>query len=173
MLWLVVVAVIVVGVGFVAFTGAPYVPSKRRDVQRSLTELYSLGDKDLLVDIGSGDGIVLREASKRGARAVGYEIHPVLVLLSRWLSRNDDRVTVRQANFWRTDLPPETTVVYTFGDGRDIDKMGAYVQRQATKLDREIAFISYAFETEQKPVSKVGAHFLYTYKPLHTDSEPL
>lgn len=173
MLWLGVVAVIVVGVGFVAFTGAPYVPSKRRDVQRSLTELYSLSDKDLLVDIGSGDGIVLREASKRGARAVGYEIHPILVLISRWFSRGDDRVTVRQANFWRTDLPPKTTVVYTFGDSRDIGKMGAYVQRQATKLGREIAFISYAFETGQKPVSKVGAHFLYIYKPLHADSEPL
>ncbi len=173
MIWLIAVALIVISVGFVAFTGAPYVPSKRRDVQRALTELYELGDTDVLVDIGSGDGIVLRVASAQGARAVGYEIHPILVAVSRWLSRGDARVSVRQANFWRTDLPRETTVVYTFGDGRDIEKMGAYVQHQATKLQRELAFISYAFETKQKPLKKVGAHFLYIYKPLHGDNEPL
>lgn len=156
-----------------AFTGAPYVPSKRRDVQRALSELYPLSEKDLLVDIGSGDGIVLREASVRGAHAVGYEIHPLLVLLSRWLSRHDSRVTVRQANFWRTDLPQQTTVVYTFGDGRDIDKMAAYVQRQATKLGHELSFISYAFATKQEPVRKVGAHLLYTYKPLQVADDSL
>ena len=33
-----------------ALTGAPYVPSHRRDVQRALTQLYSLGPEDCLVD---------------------------------------------------------------------------------------------------------------------------
>ncbi|MGB4762713.1 MAG: hypothetical protein WBP12_05165 [Candidatus Saccharimonas sp.] len=166
MIWLIVICCIVVGIGFVAFTGAPYVPSKRSDVRRAFTELYPLSDKDVLVDIGSGDGIVLREASARGARAIGYEIHPVLVLLSRWLSRGDNRVSVRHANFWRTDLPRETTIVYTFGDGRDIDKMAAYVQRQATRLGRELAFVSYAFVTARSPEKTVGAHHLYVVKPL-------
>ena len=70
---------IVILVGFSAFTGAPYVPSHRRDVARAFRELYSLDANDVLVDIGSGDGVVLRQASQRGARAVGYEIHPLLV----------------------------------------------------------------------------------------------
>ena len=100
---------IVILVGFSAFTGAPYVPSHRRDVARAFRELYPLGANDVLVDIGSGDGVVLRQASKCGARAVGYEIHPLLVLLSRWLSRGDVRVAVYFANFWRVDLPNDTT----------------------------------------------------------------
>lgn len=173
MIWLVVICCIVVGIGFVAFTGAPYVPSKRRDVRRALTELYPLSDRDVLVDIGSGDGIVLREASTRGARAVGYEIHPVLVLLARWLSRTDERVTVRQANFWRTDLPDDVTVVYTFGDGRDINKMAAYVQQQADRLGHELAFISYAFATSKTPDKTVGAHHLYIVKPLQDEATSL
>lgn len=173
MLWLGIIAVLVIGGGFMAFTGAPYVPSKRRDVRRALTELYPLSTDDVLIDIGSGDGVVLREASARGARAIGYEIHPLLVLISRWLSRHDDRVSVYHANFWRTDLPQETTVVYTFGDGRDIDKMAAYVQSQATKLNRELSFVSYAFATKHAPVRKVGAHLLYTYKPLQVGDDSL
>lgn len=154
-------------VGFVAFTGAPYVPSKRKDIERALTELYPLGAADTLVDIGSGDGVVLRAASRHGARAVGYEIHPVLVLVSRVLSRGDAKVTVRLANFWRTELPAETTVVYTFGDARDIQKMYVKVQQEASRLSQPLAFISYAFDVPGiMPVKTVGAHHLYEIKPL-------
>lgn len=157
----------VVSVGFVAFTGAPYVPSKRRDVRVAFTELYSLGKNDVLVDIGSGDGIVLREASKRGATAIGYEIHPVLVAVSRFLSRHDSRVRVQLANFWRAEMPTDTTVVYTFGDARDIAKMYAKVQSEASRLGHPLQFITYGFDVPDVAVSKVaGAHYLYVVRPL-------
>lgn len=168
-MWLGVLFAGIILVGFVAFTGAPYVPSKRADVQRAFTELYPLSSDDVLVDIGSGDGVVLRVASRRGARAIGYEIHPLLVWLSRWLSRHDDQVSVRAANFWKTALPPDVTVVYTFGEVRDINRMYRYVQSAATDLRREIAFISYAFEVTSVDAEKtVGAHHLYRIRPLHT-----
>jgi len=108
-MWLLIAAGVVFLIGFVAFTGAPYVPSRRADIQRVFTELYPLSAKDLVVDIGSGDGVVLRTVSKLGARAVGYEIHPILVLISRMLSRGDGKVRVKLANFWRAPLPDETT----------------------------------------------------------------
>lgn len=166
-MWLWIAAAVIVLVGFVAFTGAPYVPSKRRDIARAFDELRKLGDDDVLVDIGSGDGVVLREASRRGARAVGYEIHPLLVAISKILSRGDTNVTVYIANFWRATLPSDTSVVYTFGDARDIEKMYAKVQKEATRLGRTIDFISYAFELRGvKPTKTVGAHHLYEIKPL-------
>ena len=166
-MWLWIVLGIIVAIGFVAFTGAPYVPSKRRDVRRAFAELYTLGKRDVLVDIGSGDGVVLREASRLGARAVGYEIHPVLVLVSRWLSRGDSRVSVKLADFWRTPLPDETTVVYTFGDDRDIVRMYERVEQEASRIGRDIAFVSYAFEVKGHRLAKsVGAHHLYMVTPL-------
>ena len=67
-----------------ALTGAPYVPSHRHDVQQALTKLYRLGAEDCLVDMGSGDGVVLKVARQQGARAFGVELNPLLVLLSRW-----------------------------------------------------------------------------------------
>ncbi len=159
-------AVVVAMFGFVAFTGAPYVPSRRRDLQRAFNELYQLKEADILVDIGSGDGVVLREASRRGARAIGYELHPLLVLLSRWLSRGDKKVSVRLANFWRTPLPDDTTVVYLFGDGRDIAKMVQYLQCQTNHIGRDIWLISYGFEAADLELKRtVGAHNLYLLRP--------
>lgn len=165
-MWLLIVAIIVLLVGFVAFTGAPYVPSHRRDVVRVFTELRPLKPSDVVVDIGSGDGIVLRAVSKLGARAVGYEIHPVLVVISRALSRKDKKVTVKLANFWRKPLPDDVTVVYTFGETRDIGKMYARVQGEATRLKRTITFISYAFAVPSVTPSKTdNSYNLYTVKP--------
>lgn len=157
---------IVLFVGFVALTGAPYLPSKFSDIQRAFRELYRLDENDVLVDIGSGDGIVLREASRLGAQAIGYEIHPLLVIVSRWLSRHDPRVTVQLANLWQKPLPDDVTVVYAFGDKRDIGRMLGRVQDEATRLGREIAFISYGFEiADRRPIKSVGAHHLYVVAP--------
>lgn len=166
-MWLFIFAVVVVGVGFVAFTGAPYVPSKRRDIERAFTELYALGTKDVLVDIGSGDGVVLRAASSKGAHAIGYELHPFLVWISKFLSRNDDNVMIMLANFWNVEIPANTTVVYTFGDARDIQKMYDKVVREATRIDHSLQFISYGFEVPGIIAQKtVGAHHLYSVQPL-------
>jgi hypothetical protein len=167
MLWLIIACAAAVLIGFVAFTGAPYVPSKRGDVARAFTELYKLKPDDLIVDIGSGDGVVLREVSRRGAHAIGYEIHPILVGISRWLSRNDDRVMIELANFWRVEMPANTTVVYTFGDSRDITKMYDKIVSEATRMGHELAFITYGFDVPGiKPAKTVGAHHLYRIQPL-------
>ena len=148
--------------GFMAFTGAPYVPSKRREIREAFTTLYSLSDKDVLVDIGAGDGIVLREASRVGAKAIGFEINPALVVLAKWLSRKEKNVSVRLANFWHTPLPDDTTVVYVFGDGRDIGNIYRRVQAEASRLERHLMLVSYGFDI--KGVSAAGryrAYFLY------------
>lgn len=170
MTWYVLVVVLVVFVGFMAFTGAPYVPTLPSETRRVFAKLYKLSAKDVLVDIGSGDGVVLREASRRGARAVGYEINPLLVAISRWLSRNDRRVRIEMANFWRRKLPDDTTVVYTFGDQRDIDKMYARVVEEATRIGKPLWFISYGFRVAGETPDRVeGAHILYKCGPLRRE----
>lgn len=155
--------------GLVVLRGAPYVPSKRSNLKEAFTDLYPLGDFDLLVDIGSGDGVVLRAAAKYGAKAVGYELNPVLVLISKWLSRRSKNITIRLADFWSVKLPSETTIVYTFGESRDITKMANKVASEANRLGRSLYFMSYAFEVPHtKPVKQNGSHFLYKFDPLHS-----
>lgn len=158
---------VVILFGFVVFRGAPYVPSKKRQLAKAFDELYPLNERDVLVDIGSGDGIVLREAAKRKARAIGYELNPILVLIAKLLSRHQPLVEVRLADFWFMQLPPQTTVVYVFGETRDIKKMAKKVQDEATRLDKKLSFISYGFTVpSQKPIKKTGAYYLYEFTPL-------
>lgn len=155
----------------VTLRGAPYVPSRRRDVRRAFDDLYAIGANDLLVDIGSGDGSVLREAAKRGARAVGYELNPILVLVSRWLNRKYPGVHVRWSDAWLVDLPEDTTVVYAFSTSRDIEKMGAWLDKQVARLDRPVYFLSYGFTLKRSPIRSHGAFSLYEITPLQPSEE--
>lgn len=164
--WL--VAIVIIVFNFVVFRGAPYVPSHKKQVKGAFKELYALGSKDVLVDVGSGDGIILREAVRHGATAIGYELNPVLVFISRFLSRNNKKVTVYLADFWFVHLPAETTVVYAFAVTRDINKMATKLQNEATRLNKPLYFISYGNAIPGRPpVKVVRAHTLYRFEPLH------
>lgn len=165
---------LLLGVGILAalflltvLRGAPYVPSRRSELETAFTKLYKLDKRDVLVDIGSGDGIVLRAAARRGARAIGYEINPVLVFVSRMLSRHDKKIEVLLADFWRTDFPDDTTIVYTFGESRDIRRMYDKVQREASRLERPLQFMSYGFVVPgRRALRSHRAYHLYQIDPL-------
>jgi len=166
-MWLWLVLIVVLLFGLVVFRGAPYVPSRRREIEQAFKSLYPLSAKDTLVDIGSGDGIVLRVAARYGAKAIGYELNPILVGISRLLSRNDKDVKTYFADFWRITLPPTVTIVYTFGESRDIVKMAQKVADEANRLNKTLYFMSYAFAVPgQTPSKTEGAYFLYRYSPL-------
>jgi hypothetical protein len=123
-----------------------------------------------LVDVGSGDGVVLRVASRLGARAIGYELNPLLVVISRLLSRRDGRVAIYLADFWLTKLPSETTVVYGFMVTRDMPKMVKKMQKEADRLHHTIHFLTYGNEIAgQKPDRTVGGYHRYAFYPLHAD----
>ena len=155
---------------FVVFFGAPYVPVRRRDVKRAFDELYPLSPTDVLVDLGSGDGRVLREASKRGASAVGIELNPILVVISKWLSRVDEKVSVRLSNLKREAFPDDTTIVYLFATSRDSGSFTRKIESEATRLNRKLYVLSYGFNLPgHKPVKRNDLHFLYEIKPLQSD----
>lgn len=157
--------------GVTVFFGAPYVPSRRPDVRAVFDDLYPLSETDTLLDIGSGDGVVLREAAKRGAHAIGYEINPVLVLISRYLSRGNRLVQTDLKNFWTQDFPAKTTVVYVFGESRDIRRMAARVQQQVDAYNRPMHLISYGFAVPgHTQLASTKSHHLYSFVPSHTKS---
>ncbi|MBQ6510607.1 hypothetical protein IJI94_01410 [Candidatus Saccharibacteria bacterium] len=162
---LIVVIVIVLVFGLTALTGAPYVPSLKSELNIAFTKLYKLGKKDLLVDLGSGDGKVLGAAISYGAKAVGVEINPLLVL---WTKLKYRKAKVYCKNMFRFKLPKETTVVYIFGDSRDIKKIVEYVKKEATRLKKPLYLISLAFDItipNVKLIKSISSNFLYKAEP--------
>lgn len=108
--------------------GAPYEPElgqKGKDVQwvptppaliEKMLDLAAVMPRDYLVDLGSGDGVTVIAAAKRGVRALGIEYDPRLVELSK---RNADAAGVSartkfiKADIFKTDFS-SATVVTTF-----------------------------------------------------------
>jgi len=163
---LTIVGVIVVLFGLAAFFGAPYVPSQSKYVRRAFDH-FKLGKKDVLVDAGSGDGIVLRIAASYGARAVGFEINPLLVGLSKLISLTNSRIEVKLANFWTTELPDDTTIVYAFSVKRDESKLIGTLQREANRLERPLRLVCYGSPLQKCEAKETfDAYHLYTFQPL-------
>lgn len=79
-------------------TGAPFVPSTTRS-SKAMVELAHLKAGMTIYDLGSGDGRILREAAKRGVKAVGIEINPFLVLWSRLQG-----LSVKWQSLWKADI---------------------------------------------------------------------
>ena len=106
--------------------------------------------------------MVLKVASELGAKGFGVELNPFLVLITKWRFRKNKDVRVVQGNLFKVDFPAETTVVYVFGDARDIEGMKAAIARQAKRLGRDLWVISNGFELpglESK--KKYRSYFLY------------
>jgi hypothetical protein len=172
MIWFWVFAVIVLAWGFVVFRGAPYIPSHRKYARLALTKLYRLKSDDVLVDLGSGDGVILRMATAKGARAIGYELNPVLVLISQLLSRGDKRQTTMLADMYLTDFPADTTVVYAFSVTRDAKKLTRKLQQHVDENGRNLWCITYgAGLFEKEPVKTLHAHMLYLFEPSPLQSK--
>ncbi|MBC7565141.1 hypothetical protein H7100_02870 [Candidatus Saccharibacteria bacterium] len=152
--------------GLVVFLGAPYVPSHKKDVTR-VFEYLGLGSTDVLVDVGSGDGIILRIAARYGAQAVGYEINPILVGTARLLSLREPKVKVLLQNFWHATVPKETTLVYAFAVLRDEKKLINLLQGEANRHQKSIKLICYGSPFRSIPaIDTFEAYHIYIFQPL-------
>lgn len=168
MLWIYSIGCVIVFLGMSTFFGAPYIPSRRRDVKRMFDELAPIGQKDVVLDIGSGDGLVLREVSRRGARAVGYEIHPVFFAISKLLSAGDPRVDIRLVNAWTTRFPRDVTLLYAFSVGRDGRRLTQKVQKEVDRIGRPVSLVCYGNPLPGlTPAESFEAYSLYIFQPLH------
>ena len=168
MIWAYLIGAVVVFIGISAFFGAPYIPTLRRDVRRMFDELAPISKSDVVLDLGSGDGVVLREITKRGAKAVGYELHPFFVGVSRLLSFGNKRITIKWANMWTEPFPDDVSLVYAFAVGRDGKKLVRKVQHEADRLGRPLPIVCYGNPLPGiKPARSYEAYRLYEFHPLH------
>lgn len=162
----IVLGAIVVFFGIFAFTGAPYVPSHKREIELLFKNLYPLSKKEHVVDLGSGDGIVLKIAAENGAKATGVELNPVMATISRLRLCKYKNVKVINKSYYNFSFPKDTTIVYLFALDRDFGHIEAKIQNEANRLHKDLYVVSYGFESPtMKPVKTYRAYFLYKVTP--------
>ena len=83
-------------------------------VTTTMLRMAAVGPSDFVIDLGSGDGrIVITAARRFGARGLGVEIVPDLVVKSRENARAAgvaDRALFREQDLFQTDLLPATVI---------------------------------------------------------------
>jgi hypothetical protein len=88
-------------------TGGPYVPTPQGVVDRMLA-MGGVGEKDFVIDLGSGDGVIVLTAARLfKAGGLGIEIDPNLVRQSNASAQKfgvADRVNFAQLDVFKADL---------------------------------------------------------------------
>jgi len=94
-------------------TGGPYVPTPQIVVDEML-RIARVGANDFVIDLGSGDGVIVLTAAKQfKARGMGIEIDPELVKLSNESARRigvADRTSFQVQDVFKADLSRATVL---------------------------------------------------------------
>ncbi len=92
---------------------APFVPSPQVVVDEML-RIAGVGPQDFVVDLGSGDGRILITAAKKfGARGMGVELDPALIIQSEEAARQagvSDRIKFLEQDLFTTDISVASVV---------------------------------------------------------------
>lgn len=145
---------------FAIFFGAPYLPTLKPQIQDAL-DLMDLKKGQTMLELGSGDGRVMLAAAKRGWNVVGYEINPLLVILSWLLTlRYRKQVTIIWGDYWRKSWP-ECDGIFVFL----LDKYMPRLDEQIwLNCKRPVRVVSFAFKIPGKRIAqKKKGMFLYKY----------
>lgn len=143
---------------FDAFLELPYVATKKGKVA-TILELANLKKNEMAVDLGSGDGRLLFATAQKGAFAIGYELNPLLVILTRIkarlfgypsnevrsLKRNSSRFTrtikgrikVYRSDLWKADIS-HADVIFVYARQGTMKRMEDFIFKFAKKGSRVV-----------------------------------
>jgi len=148
--------------GFVLLRGAPYLPTRKNQITAGL-DLLDLKPGQTMLELGSGDGAVLLAAAQRGCKSVGYELNPILVVISRLRCyRYRKLITIYWGDYWLKQWPPS--------DGMFVFLLDKYMKKLDTKITQynrsaEYRLVSHAFKVPGKTIAKsTDGVYLYIYK---------
>lgn len=141
--------------------GAFYYPSTFNSV-KTIFDNLKINKKDIVFDLGSGDGRILIAAAQAGAKAIGYEMNPILIKKSRQKIKNlnlSKLIKIKAKNFWHADLSKATVIcVYQF------PKYVARLEKILKKSNHPVTVISndYPFPN-QKPYLVKNKIYFYKF----------
>ena len=144
----------------VFFKGAIYLPTQKRTVKK-MVELANIKPAEIAVDLGSGDGRLVIALAKAGAKAHGYEINPLLVLLAKRNIRKaklEGRAFIHFKNFWKEDFS-RFDVVTIFGIGYAMESLERKLKKEL-KNGARVVSNAFPFPNWQY-TKKEDAAFLY------------
>jgi len=136
-------------------------------IVRALLELAEVGPRDVVYDLGSGDGrIPITAAKEFGARGVGIEIDPALVTQAQANAREAgvaDKVEFRLANMYQADVRSATVVTLFLHPGPNLKLR----EKLRTDLQPGSRVVSYVWDMggwTPTEVRRVNEHRIFLWR---------
>ncbi|MEM5854640.1 MAG: class I SAM-dependent methyltransferase [Candidatus Aenigmatarchaeota archaeon] len=145
---------------------AIYIPLPISTVRKML-KLAEVNRKDILYDLGAGDGrVVITAAKEFGCKAVGIERSALLAAICRFRIKRaglQDKVKIIEKNYFDVNLS-EATVITAYLSKKQNEKLVPKLKRELKKGTR-IVSASHVFPglREVKRI-KTGHFYSYLYK---------
>lgn len=134
-------AVILMGIFYFIdlFFEVPYIATKRNKIP-TIIKLASPKKGETVIDLGAGDGRLLFAFAKEGARAIGYELNPFLILKTNLLIKfkGTKNIVFKKENFWDCDLEV-ADIIIVYAMRTSMQKFENFVFKNAKNGARVIA----------------------------------
>ena len=118
--------------------GSGWLPIPKAELRKGLKKAR-VGKKDVVFDLGCGDGRVLAEASKRCKWATGFEIDPIRYIISRLRTRGMGNVETIRGNFFKWDLK-DADVVFAYLHPKTNKHLAAKIKLDCKKGTRVVSY---------------------------------
>ena len=158
-----IIVITVLFFGFVIIFGAPWLPTLKRQVDQAI-DLFDLPEGKTILDLGCGDGRVLRRMAQRGYKAVGYELNPIMYLLAKMTTwRYRAQIRVYFGDYLKKDWP-KADGIYVFLIDRFMPRLETSIN-EYIKENGPVTLVSNTFKVPgRKILKKHGSLYLYRYE---------
>lgn len=126
---------------------SPWAPWWRtnKKTAKAICKIANINSKDIVYDLGCGDGEVLLQSAFLGASGVGIEIDPLRALIaSLRIKKNNfqNKITIKKNNFFNEDFS-NASVVIVYLVPKTLEKLLPKFKKELKKGTR---IVSYKYE---------------------------
>ena len=137
-LWYLLGFMILATAAYGAWSSAPYLPTKKRDVERMM-KLADIKPGERVYDLGCGDGRLVFASAKAGAEAIGVEVFILPYLYARIKCLWHKGARILFGDFYNYDLRG-ADVVFIFLMGKAYDKLAKKLESELKTGSRVIVY---------------------------------
>lgn len=138
----IIASALLIPTAYAGLIGAPWAPTRMASVRKAFDDI-EITKKDVVVDLGAGNGAIILEAARRGSKAVGYELSPIMWAVAAIHVMGQRGARMIYGNFFKKSLPERTTLVFLFLMPKHMDRVGEYLSSQ--NISDKTLVLSYAF----------------------------
>lgn len=154
---LVAILFLLILLSFVWPPDSPWAPWWRTNAKtaKAICKLADIGGDDVIYDLGCGDGEVLIQSAKLGARGVGLEIDPLRVFIAKirvYKNNLNKKIFIKRKNFFKEDIS-EASVVIVYLIPATLKKL---LPKFKKELKRGTRIVSFRYEINL-PLRKVDS----------------